>query len=57
MPQCIDTIKLLSRCVRDARRVVFTVFPVEQLLDLLSKHHFLPHAVDVFVVCGMKSTA
>lgn len=28
-----------------------TVFLVEQLLDLLSKNHFLSQAIDVVVVC------
>lgn len=29
----------------------FTVFLVEQLFDLLSEDHLLPHAVDIVIIC------
>lgn len=31
--------------------IQFTVFLVKQFLDLLSKDYFLPHAVNVIIIC------
>lgn len=37
-----------------ASLVLVTIFPVEQLLDLLSENHLLSHPVDVLLVCGTR---
>lgn len=33
---------------------VLTIFLVKQFLDLLSKDYFLPHAVDIVIICQVK---
>ena len=65
VPTSVSCLRLICSCFLNTQqklpqklmhhtKSLFTVFLVKQFLDLLSKDDFLPHAVNIIVICQVK---